>query len=489
MFDSFRRYQRILLGVVLLLIIPSFIIVGAWDLVSPAGNAATVAKVGKQNIQYPQWERSHQQALEQIRRQFGGRVDTALFDTPAARLGTLEELISQQVLLQSVQDLKLRIPDEQLRDTIARIPQIQKDGQFDLSLYQQALRAQGMTPEQFEQQVRAELAVEFLPNRIAMSSLGPRVMARRLAQAAHETRTVRTLRLPAAAYASAIEVSDQDIEAFYQANQSRFQTKDEVDIALVRLAGGLEAAEEFANIVYEQSDTLEPAAKKFGLTISEARGIQRSGPTADLRPELREALTNGRLLTALFGSESILSRRNTEAVEVAPGVFVSARVTAHRSAAALPLDAVRVQIARELRDDRARQAASDRARTVYQALAGDMVDTSLSRPRVISRAKQADEKELPQAVLEAIFSAAPEGFPHKLTVNASPRDPSAWVVVIDQAQVPAVTQADVTRVLGQAFQSLEAAHAQDILLKWLSLRRQETGVKVFPERLAIRDGR
>jgi len=99
MFEAVRRHQRIFLGIVLLLIIPSFVVVGAWDLISPGSDSATVAKVGKQKIQLSQWERAHQQSLEQIRAQFGGKLDPSLLDTTASRQATLNERAGSLILV------------------------------------------------------------------------------------------------------------------------------------------------------------------------------------------------------------------------------------------------------------------------------------------------------------------------------------------------------------------------------------------------------
>src|SRR2546421_146505 len=67
-----------------------------------------------------------------------------------------------------------------------------------------------------------------------------------------------------------------------------------------------EAAEAFSNLVYEQPESLGPAAERFKLTVQRAQGVTRqSAPVA--------ALNNARLLAALFADDSIKNRRNTEA--------------------------------------------------------------------------------------------------------------------------------------------------------------------------------
>src|SRR3989440_145527 len=102
-----------------------------------------------------------------------------------------------------------------------------------------------------------------------------------------------------------------------------------------------EAAEAFSNLVYEQPESLGPAAERFKLTVQRAQGVTRqSAPVA--------ALNNARLLAALFADDSIKNRRNTEAVETGPSVLVSARVLDHKPASQRPFDEVKGDIAKQL---------------------------------------------------------------------------------------------------------------------------------------------
>jgi peptidyl-prolyl cis-trans isomerase D len=102
-----------------------------------------------------------------------------------------------------------------------------------------------------------------------------------------------------------------------------------------------EAAEAFSNLVYEQSESLAPAAERFKLAVQRAQGVTRQFAPVP-------ALNNPRLLAALFADDSIKNRRNTEAVETTPGVLVSARVLNHKPASQRPFDEVKGDIAKQL---------------------------------------------------------------------------------------------------------------------------------------------
>ena len=101
-----------------------------------------------------------------------------------------------------------------------------------------------------------------------------------------------------------------------------------------------EAAEAFSNLVYEQSESLGPAAERFKLAVQRAQGVTRQSAPVP-------ALNNPRLLAALFADDSIKNRRNTEAVETAPSILVSARVLSHKPASQRPFDEVRGELAKQ----------------------------------------------------------------------------------------------------------------------------------------------
>lgn len=100
-----------------------------------------------------------------------------------------------------------------------------------------------------------------------------------------------------------------------------------------------EVAESFANGVYEQADSLAPVAEKLKLKVQTANGVTRT-PV----PGATGAFANAKFLEALFSSDSVQNKRNTEAVEVGPSQMASGRITSYTPAETLPLDKVRDKV-------------------------------------------------------------------------------------------------------------------------------------------------
>ncbi len=114
-----------------------------------------------------------------------------------------------------------------------------------------------------------------------------------------------------------------------------------------------ENAEEFTNLVYEQSDTLEPAAEKFGLAIETVDNVTREGVKD---PELR-GIINDQVVEALFGTECLKEKQNSSAIEVRANTLVAARVLDYQPTHEEPFENVRCAIVETLKMQKASQKA------------------------------------------------------------------------------------------------------------------------------------
>lgn len=140
-----------------------------------------------------------------------------------------------------------------------------------------------------------------------------------------------------------------------------------------------EMAETFSNLVYEQADSLKPAAERFKLAIQHADGVTRqSAPVA--------ALNNPKLLAALFSDDAIKNRRNTDAIETAPGTLISARVIDHKTASLRPLDEVKGEISRLLIQQEALALARKQgAERLEELKKGGASGTAFGPAKLVSR--------------------------------------------------------------------------------------------------------
>jgi peptidyl-prolyl cis-trans isomerase D len=200
-----------------------------------------------------------------------------------------------------------------------------------------------------------------------------------------------------------------------------------------------EAAEQFGNLVYEQSDSLQPVADKLKLQVQTGTVLRQPQPNAT------GPLASPKLLDAVFGADALRNKRNTEAVETAPSQLVSARVTQHNPARMPQLadvkDKVRDLLVKKLATEQAKKAGEAR----LAALKANPADAAgLEAAVAVSRAKP---QGLSRAQLEAVLGADAAKLPAAVGVTA---DDGGYVVArINQLQPRDVTVIDDKRATQQ----------------------------------------
>ncbi|MFZ8965486.1 MAG: SurA N-terminal domain-containing protein [Burkholderiaceae bacterium] len=488
MLEFIRSNRRLLQFVLLLFIVPSFVVVGAWDMVSPNAGANAVATVNGQQIDKAAWENAHRRSIEQMSAQFGGQVPAELLNSPEARSATLEQMITRALIEQAAADARLGVSDQALKDLISSIPEFQENGVFSLPKAQAFLKDRGLTSESFEQGLRRDLAAEVLPRMLAESTIASRQFARHLARAETEVRQVRARRFRPEAFLAKATVSDDDIRQEYERNPQRYQSQEVVDIELALLSGDRSAGdvEAFANLVYEQSDTLEPAAKRFGLGLLTVKGVSRDGALpAGLSPDARAALLSPKLIDQLFKADALIDRRNTESVEIRRGLFASARVVRHAPAALLPLAQVAAPIRRALEANQAQSMAQEAARQWSANAAERSQATLLSVARADPRAALKSlgvSEQLPQArsVLITLFSDSLRvGRPAQVDLGGE----GVLALVLESTKLAAADAPASRERVGPAFNILQQLEADQATRVWLRQLEQRYEVERFPKRI------
>lgn len=142
-----------------------------------------------------------------------------------------------------------------------------------------------------------------------------------------------------------------------------------------------EVAEAFANGVYEQADSLAPVAEKLKLKVQTANGVTRTPVPGATGP-----FANAKFLEALFSSDSVQNKRNTEAVEVGPSQMASGRITSYTPAETLPLDKVRDKVRTLYVADKAAELARKEGEAkLAEYTAKPDTASGLTAPAVIAR--------------------------------------------------------------------------------------------------------
>lgn len=239
MFDFVRDNTRLMLGLLVLLIIPSFIFFGIEGYKGFNGpENQKVASVGGHKITQAEWDAGHRQQVDNLRRQVPN-LDAALFEKAEARYESLEQIVRQRVLQEVVRQQHLAVSDARLQRELLANPQLatlrRADGSVDLEAYRALLSAQGYTPESYEAALRQDLLQRQVLGRVAETSVAPAAVADASLRVVFQERQIRLQRFQAADFFKSVSPTEADIQAYYQKNSSVFQTVEQADIEYVVL--------------------------------------------------------------------------------------------------------------------------------------------------------------------------------------------------------------------------------------------------------------
>ncbi|AIP63708.1 SurA N-terminal domain-containing protein [Burkholderia thailandensis] len=234
MLDFFRNHQRLMMFFLLLIVLPGLGIVGIQGFRGFFDESANVAAVNGHKITRAEFDGMLRQQVDQARQMLGAQFDAKAFDTPQRRQQLLDGLIQQRALADETQRLHLTASDGAVRQTLLSDPVVaslkKADGSFDAERYTQMLAMQGMTPDQYQERVRYNLALQQIPASIVSSAFTPKSVARRLTELAEQQREVQQMMLKSADYATKVQPTDAQISAYYDAHKQAFATREAATI-------------------------------------------------------------------------------------------------------------------------------------------------------------------------------------------------------------------------------------------------------------------
>lgn len=238
MFDFVRKHTKVLMFLMFLLIIPAFVLVGVDGYKSMGGSGETVATIGNSKITQEEWDFAHKNEVDRLRTSVPN-LDPKLLDSAEARYTTLERLVREKVMAEAVQSAHMTTSNARLARELQQNPTIaslrKPDGTLDMERYRQLAASQGLTPEGFEARVRRDLSLMQVESAVTGTAFSPKALSDLALNAFFERREVQVLRFSPADYASKINPSDADIDAYFQANSALFQSTESANVEYVVL--------------------------------------------------------------------------------------------------------------------------------------------------------------------------------------------------------------------------------------------------------------
>lgn len=620
MLQAFREHKRWLMFIAMVLIIPSFVVTGiySYNRMSQGDNA--IVRVGETGITPEQFDAAKREQLDRLRQQMGEAFHANLLDTPQAREDILRMLMDDAAVAQTLAKNHVVVGEADAIALIKNADALKKDGKFSPELYEQFLRSQGKSDQQFVNEVRRDLEREVLVAGVAGTHPVPKALVESLYEILTAERNVRTLTVKVSDFEPGVTVADDEVKSYYEAHPQSFLSPEHVKAQYVVLSpenfrdavkvnpdevkayyeqnqrrwgvpeerrashiliefgddreaarkkaeailaevkadpsrfaavaekesadpgsaqqGGdlsffgrglmtkafedavfsaqkgdivgpvetefgwhvievtdihpasvrpfetvraeiereyveqmavryfSERADEFSNIVYEQADSLDPVAEKFGIKVETADFVTRSGVTD---PELGTVITD-RVAEALFGAECLKEKRNSSAIEVRSNVLVAARVVEYFPEARRPLDEVKDLITGELRHEKASAQAREAGEKKLAELRASNALEGFNDAAWVSRQNPAGQET---ALINAELAVPTAKLP--AYVGTETADGSYVIAHVSEARQKPARPADITSLTRE----LRSIYGDADRTGYLEALKASLGVKVL----------
>ena len=475
MFDTIRKHQKLMQLVLMLLIVPSFAFFGISSYSSFMDKETDLVKINGKPITAQEVDNAAKRQADRV----GGNPQIA--QSLPFRQAILNELLQQRILDFAVADLRLQVSEQALIKNLQGIPQIRalyrQDGTFDNERFKQLLASNGLTVEQFDASQAFDLKIGQLVNSVTRTELASPKLSGIISTLYETERQIQAMSFEAKTYLPKVNATQEELQSFYQANGKLFESPEFVDVEYIVLKADpkeeakvfSEKVDQFANLTYDQSDSLKPAADKLKLSIQNQKGVTRSGPSGVSRDH---PLANPKVLQALFGDEAVKNKRNIEAVQISPGVFVSARVVIFHPAQTLPFAEVSAEVRRQVSQRAAEKLAITAAAERYTELQKDPKSTAGFGTAVwVSRNKPAN---LVGSALDDVMSVSQE----KLPAYVSVVNPGIGTTLYRVDQIRQATGVD-EKIRKAQSQQIQALAAQAEFAGFMSYWRDSAKVKTI----------
>lgn len=217
--------------VALIVILMAF--TGFEAILQSTSNSRNAAEVNGEEISLDSLNASVEMQRRQLIQQFGRDFDASLLDDNLLRKAALDNLIDRTLLLQGARQAGMDVSDASLDQLILQSPAFQIDGKFNAGRFDQVLQQQGLNRLQFRERLRQDVLVSQLQAALAASSFVTDAELQAFVSLDKQTREFASQTIEADL--SAVELTDEELKAYYDSHAERFMSQEQVVIEYVEL--------------------------------------------------------------------------------------------------------------------------------------------------------------------------------------------------------------------------------------------------------------
>ncbi|MFZ6817517.1 SurA N-terminal domain-containing protein [Undibacterium sp. Ji22W] len=243
MFEYIRTHKRIMQGVLLVIIFPSFALFGVDSFMRSRDANTSVAKVAGQAISQQEFDQAMRTQLDRMKQAYGPSFDAQMLNTPEARQGVLDDLIARKAVTAEALKSQLTVTEPVLQKAILEAMGLKDGDSFDKERYKSLLAMQGMTGQQYDAIMRQDLTIQQLVNAVQNTAISSKSVANRIALISEQERDVQVLNFKSKDFVAQVKVTDEMLRAYYDKNAKQFEIPELVNAEYVVLSNDILASQ------------------------------------------------------------------------------------------------------------------------------------------------------------------------------------------------------------------------------------------------------
>ncbi len=195
--------------------------------------ASTAATVNGEDVPVSEFRAIYQQQRQQWEASFRAQIPPELAASMANSV--IDSIVRNRALAQHVRDQGYRISDADVIRAIRENEVFYVGGEFSQPAYEQLLQSQGFTPQRFEYEQRQSMELQQFVEGVANTAFFTPAEFRRYIELDGETRDIEYALLPGSLWADQVNVPGEAVQARYEQDIVLYQRPEEVTLEYVQL--------------------------------------------------------------------------------------------------------------------------------------------------------------------------------------------------------------------------------------------------------------
>ena len=232
------KYVRTIMLWTLILIIPAFVLFYGWSSFTgdKSDQVSYATKINGKEITPVEFQKEYTQMMDQLRKMYGDKFDESMAIELNLAGQVMEEMENRELLLEQARKMGILVSDNEINVAIRYNQSFMQNGQFNKMAYQQQLAAKGLSPEEFEHQLRIERTLTRLQHLVTDYVKVSETEIREEYRKNFEQMVLEFVRFATPDYIGKVAVTESEAKDFYGTHQREYQIPPHYQLQYVAIS-------------------------------------------------------------------------------------------------------------------------------------------------------------------------------------------------------------------------------------------------------------